>query len=56
VPLPASPITSANAEVVQAEHDYARAQLAKKSVKSSVYAGETGGYRGPKMGMLGPLG
>lgn len=56
VPLPAKPITSANAEVIQAEQDYAKAQFLKKSINKTVMAGETGGYGPVKMGLFGPYG
>jgi hypothetical protein len=52
VPLPAKPITSANPEVIQAEQDYAKASLLKKSVKKTIFAGDDGGYGGKqKLGM-----
>lgn len=44
VPLPSKPITSANPEVVQAESDFARANLLKKSIKKTIQAGDTGGF------------
>jgi hypothetical protein len=49
VPLPAKPVTSANPEVIQAENDYARSALMKKSVKKTVIAGDTGGYKPVQM-------
>ncbi len=44
VPMPSPPVTQNNEAVVQAEHDLARAGLAKKSIKNTVFAGDTGGY------------
>lgn len=44
VPLPSKPITSASPEVIAAENDYARAQMLKKSIRNTIYAGDTGGY------------
>lgn len=45
VPLPAPPVTRDNEAVVQAEHDLARANLAKKSIKKTIFAGDTGGFQ-----------
>lgn len=44
VPLPAPPVTSSNREVIQAEQDNAMQNLMKKSVKKTIFAGDTGGY------------
>lgn len=44
VPTPGSPITPANQQVVQAEQDYAKANLLKKSINRTIFAGDTGGY------------
>ncbi len=44
VPLPAPPVGADNQSVVQAEHDLARQALGKKSVKKTIFAGDTGGY------------
>lgn len=44
VPTPAAPITAANAEVLQAQNDFARANLLKKSVRKTIVAGDTGGF------------
>ena len=46
-PTPAPPVTSSQAEVIQAEHDVAQQNLMKKSIKNTVYAGDTGGFKGP---------
>lgn len=52
VPLPGNPITPANPEVIQAEQDYAKDNLLRKSVKKTIFAGDTGGYN-PKLGNPG---
>lgn len=44
VPVPAAPITAAAPEVLAAEHDIAQQNLMKKSVKKTIYAGDTGGF------------
>lgn len=44
VPLPAPPVTENNQAVVQAEHDIAQANLLKKTVKKTIFAGDTGGW------------
>lgn len=44
VPTPAPPVTASSAEVVQAEHDLAQQNLIKKSVKKTVFAGDTMGF------------
>jgi hypothetical protein len=44
IPTPASPIGSAAAEVIAAEQDLAKQNLMKKSVKKTIFAGDTGGY------------
>ena len=44
VPTPAPPVTTTNAQVVQAQHDLAQQELLKKNIKKTVYAGDTGGY------------
>lgn len=52
VPLPAKPVNSSNPEVIQAEQDYAKASLLKKSVKKTIHAGDDGGFGGTqKLGM-----
>lgn len=52
IPSAAPPITAANPEVMQAELDVARANLAKKSIKQTVFAGDpgfgSGGYKSPR--------
>jgi hypothetical protein len=44
VPLPAPPVTASSAEVIQAQQDFAQQNLMKKSVKKTIYAGDTGGF------------
>jgi len=44
VPLPAPPVTQDNTAVIQAEHDLAQANLGKKSIKRTIFAGDTGGF------------
>ena len=44
VPTPAPPVTSSSAEVIQAENDFAKENLLKKSVKKTIFAGDTGGF------------
>jgi hypothetical protein len=44
VPTPAAPATMTDKSVVQAEHDFAQRNMLKKSVKSTILAGDTGGY------------
>lgn len=53
VPTPAPPVTATNEEVIQAEQDTAQQNLIKKSVKKTIFAGDTGGY---KPGMAGSPG
>ncbi len=61
VPTPAPPVTASSAEVVQAEQDTAQQNLLKKSVKKTIYAGDTGGYKpggeqaGPAFGFRSKL-
>jgi len=57
VPLPAPPVTTNNAASLAAEHDYAMRQAQMKSVKSSIIAGNTGGYKPkPPSGPTSPAG
>jgi hypothetical protein len=44
VPTPAPPVTSTAADVIQAQQDVAQQNLIKKSVKKTVFAGDTGGF------------
>ncbi len=46
VPMPAPPVTQNDQSVVMAEHDLARQALGKKSVKKTIFAGDTGGFQG----------
>ncbi len=50
VPTPAPPVTSTSKEVVEAEQDYARDNLLKKSIKKTILAGDTGGYGATQTG------
>ncbi len=52
-PLPAPPVTSSDPSVVQAEHDLAQGNLLKKSVKKTIFAGDTGGYNPPPAPRMG---
>lgn len=45
VPVPAPPVTGSAAEVIAAEHDIAQQNLLKKSVKKTILAGDTGGFK-----------
>jgi hypothetical protein len=57
VPANAPPVTSTDAEVVQAQQDVLRQQLMKKGIKSTVHAGDfgsIGGGAGPGPGMMAP--
>lgn len=53
VPTPQPPITAANAEVLQAQDAFAKANLLKKSVNKTIYAGDTGGYKPGEPGYPG---
>lgn len=44
VPIPAPPVTNAAPEVMQAQQNEARANLLRKSIKSTIFAGDTGDY------------
>ncbi len=46
IPAPSAPVTQNDQSVVMAEHDLARQALGKKSVKKTIFAGDTGGYQG----------
>ena len=46
IPTPSAPVTQTSREVVQAEQDYAKENLLKKSVKKTIFAGDTGGFGG----------
>lgn len=37
-------MTSTNAEVIQAQQDFAQQNLLKKSLKNTIMAGDTGGF------------
>jgi len=46
IPTPAPPVTANSAEVIQAEQDTAQQNLMKKSIKKTIFAGDTGGWQG----------
>lgn len=43
-PVPAAPVTSDSAEVLASQHDLSMQNLMKKSVKKTIFAGDTGGW------------
>jgi hypothetical protein len=45
-PVTAPPVTTSSAEVIQAQQDYAQQNMMKKSIKKTIMAGDTGGYKG----------
>ena len=54
-PVKAPPVTTSSAEVIQAQQDLAQQNLMKKSIKKTVFAGDTGGYKGmPSSGTPAP--
>jgi hypothetical protein len=46
VPTPTAPVDSAAAEIIAAQQDIAKQNLMKKSVKKTIFAGDTGGFQG----------
>ncbi len=63
IPAPAPPVTSTATDVLAAGQDLKRQELLKKSIKKTVFAGDTGGWSpfptnpGKKAGMLpSPMG
>lgn len=50
VPLPGKPLTASSAEVLQSQGDYLKDNLLKKSVKKTIMAGDTGGFKKPNLG------
>lgn len=48
VPTPQAPVSSAAADVIAAQQDFAKQNLMKKSVKKTIYAGDTGGFKAPQ--------
>jgi len=42
----APPVTMSNIDVVNAGQDQLRQEMLKKSIKKTIYAGDTGGYKG----------
>ena len=55
-PAVAPPITAANAEVMQAQQDLIQREMLKKSIKKTVLAGDTGGYKPQQPAGLGGKG
>jgi hypothetical protein len=55
VPTPAPPVTTSSPEVMAAQQDVLQQQMLKKSIKKTIYAGDTGGYK-PQAGMAGMTG
>ena len=53
VPTPQLPVTPADAQVLQAQDAFAKANLLKKSPNKFVYAGDTGGYKPGEPGYPG---
>lgn len=51
----AAPVTMSNLDVVNASQDQMRQEMLKKSIKKTIFAGDTGGYRSG-MGIGGPRG
>lgn len=45
VPTPAPPVAPTNPEIVQAAEDIKQQELLRKSIKKTVFAGDTGGFR-----------
>ena len=56
VPTPAPPVTGSSAEVVQAQQDLAQQNLMKKSIKKTIFAGDTAFQpgQGGSPGNMGP--
>lgn len=46
IPTPSPGVTNTSREVVQAEQDFAKEDLLKKSIKRTIFAGDTGGFGG----------
>jgi hypothetical protein len=53
VPVPTPPITSADAQVLAAESDFAKAKLNQFTVGDTIYAGNTGGFKPGEPGYPG---
>lgn len=45
VPTPAPPVTTTTPEVIQAQQDVLQQEMLKKSIKKTIYAGDTGGFK-----------
>lgn len=56
VPNPVAPVSAAAPEVIAAEHDIAQQNLMKKSVKKTIFAGDTGGYMPGALNIAGASG
>lgn len=55
-PVAAPPVTEGRKEVQQASSDVAQQELLKKSMRKTVMAGDTGGYKGPQAFPAGGMG
>jgi hypothetical protein len=55
VPIPQTPITPANAEVLQAQKNYAQQTMGMNTVSDTIHAGNTGGYYPGEPGSPGQL-
>jgi hypothetical protein len=53
VPVPTPPVTAANAQVLDAEQNFAKQTLGQKTVSDTIYAGNTGGFRPGEQGYPG---
>ena len=57
IPGAVAPVTQSSKEVVQAAQDVAGQELLKKSIRKTIYAGDTGGFKGPTIaGAVSPQG
>jgi len=43
-PAPAPPVKNTNTQVIEAGMDLRRREMMKKNIKSTIYAGDTGGF------------
>ncbi len=44
--VPAPPVTMSNLDVVNSQQDFLHQEMMKKSIKKTIYAGDTGGWKG----------
>jgi len=54
---PTPPVTATSQEVIQAQQDVLQQEMLKKSIKKTIYAGDTGGFKPPTgmaPGIAGP--